>query len=65
MKVAVFGEINTFELLILCSLMPTVFIYLWSLITGDVKNFKSSKLAYSVYTAKDPVNCYQNFKKDS
>ncbi|EDW60362.1 uncharacterized protein LOC115767494 [Drosophila novamexicana] len=68
MNVAIFGELNAFELLVLSSLMPAVFIYLWTLITGDIKNFENSKIAYSVYTAKDPINCYQNYtekKKDS
>ncbi|KAH8355168.1 hypothetical protein KR093_007447 [Drosophila rubida] len=68
MKVAIFGELNVFELAILSSLMPSVLIYLWTLITGDIKNFEDSKRAYSVYTAKDPINCYQNYvepKKDS
>ncbi|XP_064536731.1 uncharacterized protein LOC135427205 [Drosophila montana] len=68
MNVAIFGELNSFELLVLSSLMPAVFIYLWTLITGDIKNFENSKIAYSVYTAKDPINCYQDYtekKKDS
>lgn len=37
MNVAIFGELNAFELLVLSSLMPAVFIYLWTLITGDIK----------------------------
>lgn len=37
MKVAIFGDLNTFELFLLSSLIPSVFIYLWSLITGDIK----------------------------
>lgn len=37
MKVAVFGDISTFQLFLLSSLIPSVFIYLWSLITGDIK----------------------------
>ncbi|KRF97458.1 uncharacterized protein [Drosophila tropicalis] len=61
MKTPVFGELNTFEVSVLCSLMPAVFIFLWSLITGDIKNFEGSRLAYSEYTAKDPINCYQNY----
>lgn len=90
MNIAIFGELNQFELVVLSSLMPAVFIYLWALITGDIKvsnlnqgyyqlkfyqckflyfqNFESSKTAYSVYTAKDPINCYQNYteeKKDT
>ncbi|XP_032590025.1 uncharacterized protein LOC116804960 [Drosophila grimshawi] len=68
MKLAVFGDVNTFQQFLLFSVMPTVFIYLWTLITGDVKNFENSKTAYSVYTAKDPINCYQNYveqEKDS
>ncbi|XP_017960460.1 uncharacterized protein LOC108653994 [Drosophila navojoa] len=68
MKIAIFGELNQFELTVLISLMPAVFIYLWTLITGDIKNFEGSKTAYSVYTAKDPINCYQNYteeKKDT
>ncbi|KAH8413799.1 hypothetical protein KR222_008369 [Zaprionus bogoriensis] len=68
MKVSIFGDLNTFELFALSSLMPAVFIYLWTLITGDIKNFESSKRAYSVYTADSPVNCYQNYvanKKDT
>ncbi|XP_017146143.1 uncharacterized protein LOC108158397 [Drosophila miranda] len=66
MKVSIFGELNTFELLVLSSLFPGVFVFLWTLITGDIKNFKGSKLAYSEFTAQDPVNCYQNYgeKKD-
>ncbi|XP_037714738.1 uncharacterized protein LOC119550240 [Drosophila subpulchrella] len=69
MKVSIFGELNTFELFVLCTLIPAVFVYLWSLITGDMKNFKASKLGYTVYTARDPVNCYQDYvpekQKDS
>lgn len=68
MKVSIFGELNAFELFILSSVLPAVFVYLWTLITGDIKNFENSKTAYSVYTAKDPINCYQNYvqpKKDS
>ncbi|XP_016928832.2 uncharacterized protein [Drosophila suzukii] len=69
MKVSIFGELNTFELFVLCTLIPAVFVYLWSLITGDMKNFKASKLSYTVYTARDPVNCYQDYvpekQKDS
>ncbi|XP_033250556.1 uncharacterized protein LOC117189519 [Drosophila miranda] len=66
MKVSIFGELNTFELLVLSSLLPGVFVFLWTLITGDIKNFKGSKLSYSEFTAQDPVNCYQNYgeKKD-
>jgi len=37
MKVSIFGELNTFELFVLCTLIPAVFVYLWSLITGDMK----------------------------
>lgn len=37
MKVSIFGELNTFELFVLCTLIPAVFIYLWSLISGDMK----------------------------
>ncbi|XP_016994529.2 uncharacterized protein [Drosophila takahashii] len=69
MKVSIFGELNTFELFVLCTVIPAVFVFLWSLISGDMKNFKGSKLAYSVYTAKDPINCYQDYveskQKDS
>ncbi|XP_034479321.1 uncharacterized protein LOC117785432 [Drosophila innubila] len=68
MKVSIFGELNVFELFLLSSLLPAVFVYLWALITGDIKNFENSKLAYSVFTAKDPINCYQNYveeKKES
>ncbi|KRG05486.1 uncharacterized protein LOC26527149 [Drosophila mojavensis] len=68
MNIAIFGELNQFELVVLTSLMPAVFIYLWILITGDIKNFERSKTAYSAYTAKDPINCYQNYteeKKDT
>ncbi|XP_034653534.1 uncharacterized protein LOC117891878 [Drosophila subobscura] len=61
MKVSIFGELNTFELFVLSSLLPAVFVFLWTLITGDIKNFKGSKLAYSEFIAKDPVNCYQNY----
>ncbi|KAH8277762.1 hypothetical protein KR018_005612 [Drosophila ironensis] len=61
MKASIFGELNTFELFVLCTLMPAIFVYLWSLISGDIKNFKASKLAYSVYTARDPINCYQDY----
>lgn len=25
------------------------------------QNFENSKKAYSVYLAKDPINCYQNY----
>ncbi|EDW32100.1 GL11469 [Drosophila persimilis] len=88
MKMSIFGELNTFELLVLSSLLPGVFVFLWTLITGDIKvvpksylsrnvyfhaiflillqNFKGSKLAYSEFTAQDPINCYQNYgeKKD-
>ncbi|KAM8713776.1 hypothetical protein ACLKA7_014013 [Drosophila subpalustris] len=68
MKVVIFGELSGFELFLLSSLMPAVFVFLWTLITGDIKNFENSKRAYSVFTAKDPINCYQNYveqKKES
>ncbi|KAH8401308.1 hypothetical protein KR009_004472 [Drosophila setifemur] len=69
MKVSIFGELNTFELFILSTILPAVFVYLWSLISGDMKNFKASKLAYTVFAAQDPINCYQNYvsekQKDS
>jgi len=37
MKVSIFGELNVFELFILSSVLPAVFVYLWTLITGDIK----------------------------
>ncbi|EDW48322.1 uncharacterized protein LOC6609632 [Drosophila sechellia] len=64
MKISVFGELNTFELFVLSTVIPAVFVYLWTLISGDMKNFKGSKLAYSVYTAKDPINCYQDYEPE-
>ncbi|XP_005189154.1 uncharacterized protein LOC101900749 [Musca domestica] len=54
---------STFELFIASGLMPVVFVFLWYLIIGDFKNFKGSKVSCSEFTATDPVNCYQNYKK--
>ncbi|XP_013098529.2 uncharacterized protein LOC131993980, partial [Stomoxys calcitrans] len=54
-----------FELFIAFNLMPLVFIFLWYLIIGDFKNFKASKVACTNFTATDPVNCYQNYKKSN
>ncbi|CAD7078188.1 unnamed protein product [Hermetia illucens] len=44
------------------SLVPAVFVGLWALIFIDFKNFMGSKVAYTVFTAKDPINCYQDYK---
>ncbi|XP_030375119.1 uncharacterized protein LOC115624535 [Scaptodrosophila lebanonensis] len=63
MKVFAFGELNTFELFVLLTVIPTVFSYLWYLIGGDILNFESSKLSYTIYTAQDPVNCYQDYER--
>lgn len=51
------------ELTPIFCVIPLVFVFLWTLIIGDFKNFKGSKKSCSMYTAKDPVNCYQNFQQ--
>ncbi|KAL9915169.1 uncharacterized protein LOC119636654 [Glossina fuscipes] len=50
-----------FEIIIAFNLVPLVFIFLWSLIVGDFKNFRISRKTCTEFTAQDPVNCYQNF----
>jgi len=37
MKISVFGELNTFELFVLSTVIPAVFVFLWTLISGDMK----------------------------
>ncbi|XP_055919522.1 uncharacterized protein LOC129951418 [Eupeodes corollae] len=49
------------ELTPLFCVIPLVFVFLWTLIIGDFKNFKGSRNSCTTYTAKDPVNCYQDF----
>ncbi|XP_055837131.1 uncharacterized protein LOC129905628 [Episyrphus balteatus] len=49
------------ELTPIFCVIPLVFVFLWTLIIGDFKNFKGSRKSCAVYTAKDPVNCYQDF----
>ncbi|XP_065368742.1 uncharacterized protein LOC135961175, partial [Calliphora vicina] len=61
LTMALFTTFNLFELFIAFSVMPLVFVFLWCLIVGDFKNFQGSQKAYSVFTAKDPINCYQNY----
>ncbi|KNC31618.1 hypothetical protein FF38_01016 [Lucilia cuprina] len=58
---ALFNSFNLFELFIAFSVMPLVFVFLWCLIVGDFKNFRDSYKAYTVFTAKDPINCYQDY----
>ncbi|CAD7011303.1 uncharacterized protein LOC110118354 [Ceratitis capitata] len=56
---------TTFEFGLVVSVLPAAFFYLWTLIAGDLINFPGSRSKLYSYTAKDMVNCYQNYTANS
>ncbi|XP_055374581.1 uncharacterized protein LOC129607555 [Condylostylus longicornis] len=58
-------DVPVFLAPVIAVVIPSVFVFLWGLISGDFKNFKGSKRAYTEFTATDAVNCYSNYKKSS
>ncbi|XP_018797419.1 PREDICTED: uncharacterized protein LOC108974176 [Bactrocera latifrons] len=56
-----FNTFTNFEFAIIVSVLPAAFVYLWALIAGDLNNFSGSRKKLYSYTAKDMVNCYQNY----
>ncbi|XP_011180494.1 uncharacterized protein LOC105210971 [Zeugodacus cucurbitae] len=56
---------TNFEFALVVSVLPAAFMYLWTLIAGDLINFPGSRKKLLSYTAKDMVNCYQNYAADT
>lgn len=56
-----FKTFTNFEFAIIVSVIPAAFVYLWTLIAGDLSNFAESRKKLYSYKAKDMVNCYQSY----